>query len=75
MVQDGLKHTKDLKLLRQLVGEWIAGIAMKTSNGKVLSGCGTMTAKELPSQLGINSEMEIHIEGVDDYLENDFLEF
>jgi len=34
MVQDGLKHTKDLKLLRQLVGEWIAGIEMKTSNAK-----------------------------------------
>ena len=75
MVQDDLKQTKELKLLRQLVGEWIVGIAMKTSNGKVLSGCGTMTAKESPSQLGINSEMEIHIEGVDDYLENDLWSF
>ncbi len=23
------------------------GVAMKTTNGKVLSGCGTMTAKEI----------------------------
>lgn len=30
-----------------------------------------MTAKELPSQLGINSEIDLHIEGVDDYVEND----
>lgn len=62
-------------MLEQLVGERIEGIAMKTSNGKVLSGCGTMTAKEMPSQLGINSEMDMHIEGVDDYVENDLWSF
>ncbi len=65
------QQIRELKLLEQLVGEWAVGIAMKTSNGKVLSGCGTMTAKEMPSQLGINSEMDMHIEGVDDYVEND----
>lgn len=69
------QQPRELKLLEQLVGEWIVGIAMKTSNGKVLSGCGTMTAKEMPSQLGINSEMDMHIEGVDDYLENDLWSF
>ncbi|MCL4429694.1 MAG: hypothetical protein M1167_02970, partial [Chloroflexi bacterium] len=58
-------------MLEQLIGEWAVGIAMKTSNGKVLSGCGTMTAKEMPSQFGINSEMDMHIEGVDDYFESD----
>jgi hypothetical protein len=69
------QQDRKLKLLEQLVGEWIVGIAMKSSNGKVLSGCGTMTAKEMPAQLGINSEMDIHIEGVDDYVENDLWSF
>ena len=44
------QQTKDLKLLNQLVGEWIVGVAMKTGNGKPLTGCGKMTAKELPAQ-------------------------
>jgi hypothetical protein len=62
---------RERKLLEQLIGEWAVGVAMKTSNGKVLSGCGTMTAKEMPAHLGVSSEMDIHIEGVDDYLESD----
>ena len=53
-----------------MIGEWVVGLAMKTSNGKVLSGCGTMTAKEMASLLGVNSEMDMHIEGVDDYFES-----
>jgi hypothetical protein len=44
---------------------------MKTSNRMVITGCGTMTAKGMSSQLGVSSEMDMHIEGVDDYLEND----
>ena len=48
---------------------------MKTFNGKVLSGCGTMTAKEMPSQLGVSSEMDMHIEGIDDYFESDLWSF
>jgi len=48
---------------------------MKTSNGKLLSDCGTMTAKELPAKIGINSEMDRHIEGIDDYLESDIWSF
>ena len=66
---------KELGLLKQLVGEWAVGLAMKTPNGEVLSGCGTMTAKETPSQLGVHSEMDMHIEGVDDYLESDLWSF
>jgi hypothetical protein len=69
------QQIRELKLLEQLLGEWAVGIAMKTSNGKVLSGCGTMTAKEMPAKLGVNSEMDIHIEGVDDYFESDIWSF
>jgi hypothetical protein len=64
-----------LELLKQLIGKWVVGTAIKTSKGKVLSGCGTMTAKEMPSQLGISSEMNIQIEGLDDYVENDLWSF
>jgi len=53
--------TKELELLKQLIGEWSVGIAMKTSDEKVVSGCGDMIATEL-ADLGINSEIETHIE-------------
>jgi len=69
------QQSKAIELLKQLIGEWVVGTAIKTSKGKVLSGCGTMTAKEMPSQLGISSEMDMQIEGLDDYVENDLLEF
>jgi hypothetical protein len=70
-----LQQVRERELLKRLVGEWSVGIAMKTSNGKVLSGCGTMTAKELPSQLGVNSEIDMHIEGLADYFESDLWSF
>ena len=69
------QQTREQKLLEQLVGEWIVGIAMKASDGKVVSGCGTMTAKEMPGRLGVKSEMNMYIEGVDDYVENDLWSF
>jgi hypothetical protein len=74
MTQD-TQQSQALELLKQLIGEWAVGIAMKESNGKVLSGCGIMTAMEIASQRGISSEMEMKIEGVDDYLENDLWSF
>jgi hypothetical protein len=69
------KQNRELKLLGQLIGEWVVGVAMKTSNGKLLSGCGTMVAKEMPAQLGVYSEMDMHIEGLDDYFESDVWSF
>ncbi len=70
-----VQQIRALKLLEQLIGEWVVGIAMKTSNGKLISGCGTMTAKEMRSPLGISSEMDIHIDGEDDYFESDIWSF
>ena len=74
MTQQSIQQPKELELLKQLVGEWIVGIAMKTNDGKILSGCGEMTAVEI-AQLGINSELNMHIEGYDDYLESDLWSF
>jgi hypothetical protein len=59
--------------LKQLIGEWSVGIAMKTSEDKVVAGCGDMTATEIQS--GINSEIDTHIEGYEDYYENDLWSF
>jgi hypothetical protein len=70
-----VQQIRALKLLEQLIGEWVVGIAMKTSSGKLISGCGTMTAKEMRSPLGISSEMGIHIDGEDDYFESDIWSF
>lgn len=69
------QQSKAIELLKQLIGEWVVGTAIKTSKNKVLTGCGTMTAKEMPSQLGISSEMDMQIEGLDDYVENDLWSF
>jgi hypothetical protein len=68
------QQTKELELLKQLIGEWSVGIAMKTSDDKVVSGCGDMTAVEI-AELGVNSEIETHIEGYEDYYENDLWSF
>ncbi len=65
---------KEVKLLTQLIGEWSVGIAMKTNDDRVVSGCGDMTAEEI-AMLGVNSEIETHIEGYEDYYENDIWSF
>ena len=69
-----IQQPKELELLKQLIGEWEVGIAMKTSDEKIVSGCGEMTATEI-RDVGINSEIETHLEGYDDYYENDFWSF
>ena len=68
------QQTKELELLKQLIGEWTVGIAMKTGDDNVVSGCGDMTAVEI-ADLGVNSEIETHIEGYEDYYENDMWSF
>ena len=73
MTQQSIRQPKELELLKQLIGEWQVGIAMKTQDGKVASGCGEMTAVEITS--GINSEINMHIEGYNDYYENDLWTF
>jgi len=65
---------KELELLKQLIGEWSVGIALKTIEGKFASGCGEMTAVEI-SQIGVNSEINTQIEGYEDYYENDLWSF
>jgi hypothetical protein len=67
------QQSKELELLKQLIGEWSVGIAMKTSEDKVVAGCGEMSAVEIES--GINSEVNTHIEGYEDYYENDLWSF
>src|SRR5512133_3172704 len=67
------QQIKGEELLKQLIGEWSVGIAMKTSEDKVVAGCGEMTAVEIQS--GINSEINCHIEGYEDYYENDLWSF
>lgn len=69
-----IQQPKELELLKQLIGEWTVGIAMKVSEDKMVSGCGEMSAVEI-SDLGINSEIDTHIEGYEDFYENDLWTF
>jgi hypothetical protein len=73
MVQESLKQPKEGELLGQLIGEWIVGIAMKSPDGKVVAGCGQMTAVETSS--GINGEVNIQIDDYEDYYQNDLWSF
>jgi hypothetical protein len=73
-MSQSIQQPKELELLKQLIGEWAVGIVMKTPNGKVISGCGEMTATEI-FQAGINSEINAHLEGYEDYYENDLWSF
>lgn len=68
------EQPKGQLLLKQLIGEWTVGIAVKTSDGKIVSGCGDMTAAEIPN-VGVNSEIDTRIEGYEDYFENDLWSF
>ena len=69
-----VQQLKEAELLKQLIGEWSVGIALKTTDEKIVAGCGEMCAVEIP-QAGINSEINARIEGYDDYYENDLWSF
>jgi hypothetical protein len=62
-----------LELLRKILGEWSVAVTLKTSNGQTAQGYGEMTAVEVPD--GVNSELNMHLEGYDDYFENDLWSF
>ncbi len=74
MVQESKQQPKQAELLRQLIGEWLVGVAMKNADGKVVGGCGEMSAVEIKGS-GINSEINTHIEGYEDFYENDLWSF
>ena len=69
-----IQQPKELESLKQLIGEWSVGIALKVGEEKIVSGCGEMTAVEI-READINSEIDAHIEGYDDYYENDLWSF
>jgi hypothetical protein len=69
-----IQQPKELELLKQLIGEWTVGIALKVSEDKVVSGCGEMSAVDV-ADMGINSEINTHIEGYVDFYENDLWTF
>lgn len=71
---ESVQTPKELELIKQLIGEWSVGIALRTADGKVASGCGEMTAVAI-SPFGVNSEIDTHIEGYEDYYENDLWSF
>jgi hypothetical protein len=73
-MSQSMQVPKELELLKQLVGEWSVGMALKTSDEKIVSGCGEMSAVEI-SNVGINSEINTHVEGYDDFYENDLWSF
>ena len=75
MSEQTIQQHKELELLKQLIGEWNVGIAMKTADDKFVSGCGEMTASRNSQAGSINSEINAHLEGYDDYYENDLWTF
>ncbi|MGD6933539.1 MAG: hypothetical protein ACQCN5_04975 [Candidatus Bathyarchaeia archaeon] len=70
MSQKMLVPSRDLEQLKNLVGEWSVGVALKIPNYKTLTGCGTLIAKILDSNLGISTQMDLHVEESEDYFED-----
>ncbi len=68
MVQESIKRPEEADVLKRLLGNWSVGVALKTADGKMVSGCGEMDAKETDST--INLEVNTQIEGYEDYYEN-----
>jgi len=73
-MSESMQAIRELELLKQLIGEWSVGIALKMADGKIVSGCGEMSAVDIPP-VGINSEINTHVEGYEDYYENDLWSF
>lgn len=71
---ESIQQPKELELLKQLIGEWTVGIALKVNEDKIVSGCGEMSAVEI-ADLGVNSEINTRIEGYEDFYENDLWSF
>jgi len=74
MSAQSIQVPRELELLKLLIGDWVVGIALRTDDSQVVSGCGEMNAVEI-LQIGINSEMTIRIDGYDEVLENDLWSF
>jgi hypothetical protein len=72
-MQESKQKPIGAELIKQLIGEWTVGVAMKINEDQIVSGCGEMSAVEIGS--GINSELNMHLEGYDDYYENDLWSF
>ncbi|MCW3984308.1 MAG: hypothetical protein NWE96_10000 [Candidatus Bathyarchaeota archaeon] len=68
MVQESIRQHKREELLKKLLGKWAVDVALRTADGKVVSGYGEMDAKEIDST--INVEINTEIEGYEDYYEN-----
>ena len=71
---ESIQQPKELELLKQLIGEWTVGIALKVNEDKIVSGCGEMSAVEI-ADIGVNSEINTRIEGYEDFYENDLWSF
>jgi len=74
LLTQSIQLPRELERLKQLIGEWTVGIALKTTEDKIVSGCGEMSAVEI-ADLGVNSEIDTRIEGYDDFYENDLWTF
>jgi hypothetical protein len=55
-MQQSKQRPISVDLLRQLIGEWSVGIAMKVSEDKVVSGCGEMS--QVAGNFGVYQEMD-----------------
>lgn len=73
-MQESKQQSKGLEFLRKLIGDWSVGIAIKTSEDRIISGCGEMSAVEIENS-GINAEINTHVEGYEDFYENDLWSF
>ena len=70
-----MEFPKELELIKKLVGEWTVEVALKIPDHKILSGCGSLTAKMLGSNLGLSVQVDLQVEESEEYFEDGLWSF
>jgi len=67
--------TREIEMLKSLVGDWSVDVTAKMPDGTSLQGKGTVRACELSLDRGIRTEMELDVPGMGAYHEDDLWGF
>lgn len=69
---DSAKQPQELmRLIDKLVGTWGVELIIKLADGSILKGNGEVKAKEIVNGFGVRTEMDLDVEGLGKYVEQD----
>ncbi|MEM2970204.1 MAG: hypothetical protein QXR63_04630 [Candidatus Bathyarchaeia archaeon] len=69
---DSEKQPEELtRLINKVVGTWDVELTIKLADGSILKGKGELNAKEIVNGFGVRTEMDLDVEGLGKYVEQD----